>query len=213
MLLQTATCSDPCWTWPQSCRSPPPLRSANRLRIPELQTVFPPGRAALNNLDHSNSRLFEYTIASPSAQEGRRILFAPHCESLRFTENGNREGQCEDSHAGFGAQDSASAGLRQCERNGGGRGRRALECRPSRNEVGRTFYLSRFREIRIGSRERGAPKVLLCFVIASTLLERRQLRLAAKAYCLVVASAKRSAVRCVFTSIGNSLMEMRSPLL
>jgi hypothetical protein len=81
------------------------------------------------------------------------------------------------------------------------------------HQVGRTFYLSRFREIRIGSRERGAPKVLLCFVIASTLLERRQLRLAAKAYCLVVASAKRSAVRCVFTSIGNSLMEMRSPLL
>jgi hypothetical protein len=45
-------------------------RFAQRIAVePRLQTVLPPGRAALNNLDCSNSRSFEYTIASSSAQE------------------------------------------------------------------------------------------------------------------------------------------------
>jgi hypothetical protein len=96
----------------------------------------------------------------------------------------------------------------QRERNGRGRGRRALECRRSRNEWGHTVYLGG-REIRIRSRECGAPKVLLCFVHCWRAVERRAVR----AYCFFVASAKRSAVRCVSTLIGNGLMERRSPLL
>ena len=53
------------------------------------------------------------------------------------------------------------------------------------------------------------PKCCCALCIAGTLLEWRQQRL----IVFVVASTKRRAVRCVVTSIGNSLMEMRSPLL
>jgi hypothetical protein len=57
-----------------------------------------------------------------------------------------------------------------------------------------------------GPRSCSAPKVLLCFAHCW----RAVVTAAAEAYCFIVASAKRSAVRCVSTSIGNSLMEMRS---
>src|ERR1700722_19720297 len=50
------------------------------------------------------------------------------------------------------------------------------------------------------------PRCCCASCIAGTLLEWRQLRL----ICLV-ASAKRSAVRCVSTSIGNGLIERQSP--
>jgi hypothetical protein len=63
-----------------------------------------------------------------------------------------------------------------------------------------------FSRYEFGSRECGAPKVLLSFAHCWHAVGTA----AAEAYCFVVASAKRSAVRCVSTSIGNSLMEMRS---
>jgi len=61
---------------------------------------------------------------------------------LRFNmKHIRRCGRREDSHAGMGTEDSASAHQWLCERNGRGRGRQALKWRQSRNERGRTFYL------------------------------------------------------------------------
>ena len=63
--------------------------------------------------------------------------------------------------------------------------------------------------VQVACYECGAPNVLLCFRHCWQAVGTA----AVKAYCVAVTSAKRSAVRCVFTSIGNDLMETRSLLL
>ena len=64
---------------------------------------------------------------------------------------------------GLGAEDSARAGLRQSEGNGRDRGRRALECRRSRNEWGHTFSFGGIERYELDHASAAHLTVLLCF--------------------------------------------------
>jgi hypothetical protein len=64
---------------------------------------------------------------------------------------------------GLGAKDGARPGLRQCERNGRGGGRRALECRRSRIEWDHTFSLGGFERYELDHGSAAHLTVLLCF--------------------------------------------------
>jgi hypothetical protein len=92
-------------------------------------------------LDRSCDPAIAATRKEPTPMRSR------HCALKSGISGVGKYRTSEESHAGMGTEDSASADQRQCERNGRGRGRQALKFRQSRNELGNTFDLWWFREM------------------------------------------------------------------